>query len=157
MNHYYKVALACLTAMLISTPAMARGSSTHCGGANAKPSEVQKCLARMNSPASVRARHEQEKRSHCEQNAKNNRLQGGARTRYISRCMNENQAATTHAAVKQPRPAYHPRRHANSRTHHRKSATRHRGHSARWCQARANRAHLKGAKRRHFLQRCRQR
>lgn len=157
MNHYYKIALACLTVMLISTPAMARGSkssSSSCARTNATPAEVQNCLARMNSPTSVRARHEQEKRDHCEQNAKNRGLQGGARSHYISTCMNENPAAATHTSVIQHRPAYHPRAQAKSRTHHRKSATRQRRQSSSSCVARANRAHLKGSKRRHFLKNC---
>lgn len=149
MNHYYKIALACVAVLFVSTPVMARGGSTICSSANTKPSETQRCLARMNDPAQVRARHEQDKRAHCEQNAKNQHLKGSAQSRYLASCMRDNDAAAALASVKQHRPAH------ASRPHQRRAVTHHRKQAGNSCVARANKAHLKGSKRRHFLKRCR--
>lgn len=150
MNHYYKIALACFTAFFVSTPVMAKGGDS-CGGPNATASETQNCLARMNDPARVRERHEQEKRDRCEQNAKNRNLQGGAKSGYLSSCMSENEAAAAHASVAQHRPAAAPRA---SRGKNAAATSKHKRRTANSCVSQANKAHLKGSKRREFLKTC---
>lgn len=150
MSHYYKIALACLTAFFVSTPVMAKGGD-NCGGANATPSEIRNCLARMNDPARAQERHEQEKRDRCEQNAKNRKLQSSAKSGYVSSCMSENKAAAVRASVTQRRPA------AASRASHGKNAAstaKRKRRSANSCATQANKAHLKGGKRREFLKTC---
>ncbi len=106
MNHYYKIALACLMAVFAATPALAK-DAPNCGAGSSqvKPSEMHDCLARMNDPSRVKEKHEQEKRDRCEQNAKNRKLDGGAKASFMSSCMNENEAAAAHAATTQGRPA----------------------------------------------------
>jgi hypothetical protein len=150
MNHYYKIALACFTALFVSTPVMAKGGES-CGGANATPSETRNCLARMNDPARVRDRHEQEKRDRCEQNAKNRKLQGGAKAAYISSCMSEDEAAAAHASATKHGPATAPRT-----SHGKKAAAapKSKRRTANSCVAQANKGHLKGKKRREFLKTC---
>jgi hypothetical protein len=156
MNHYYKIALAFLAALSACTPAMAANAgSTNCAtsSSQANPAQIQNCLNRMNDPSHVRERQQQEKRDRCEQNAKNRNLGASAKASFISSCMNENQAATAHAAVAQghadtkapPKASSHPSKPAPA------AKRKHAGNS---CVAQANKQHLKGKKRREFLKDC---
>lgn len=154
MNHY-KIALACLVALFVSTPAMAKGNCAP-SSSQANPAQVQNCLDRMNNPSQVREHQQQEKRDHCEQNAKNRKLQGNARSSFMSSCMNANEAVQKHATVAKdhvdtqpPAQAAATMRRAQSHT----AAKRH-TESRNSCVAQANKRHLKGSKRRHFLKNC---
>ncbi len=148
MNHYYKIALACVMALFVNAPAMAK-DATNCGSnsSQVKPSEMHDCLARMNDPARVRERQEQTKRDHCEQNAKNRKLEGNAKASFMSSCMNENQAAAAHASVTQGRatsPAAQPKQ----------ASTPRKKKTANSCVQQADKQGLKGAQRKQFLKTC---
>jgi psiF repeat len=150
MNHYYKIALACFTVLFAVTPAMAKDAG-NCGAnsSQVKPSEMHDCLARMNDPSRVKERQQQEKRDRCEQNAKNRKLEGGAKANFISSCMNENEAAAAHASVTQGRPAA-----ASGEKAKKAASAGKKKRAANSCVTQANKQHLKGQKRREFLKGC---
>jgi hypothetical protein len=88
---------SCLS-LFAALPAQAMGSGS-CAekSAQMKSSErsayMKSCLAQASSPANVKEVEAQHKSALCEQNAKNQKLQGNERASYLSTCMNENEAA----------------------------------------------------------------
>lgn len=152
MTHYYKIALACFTALFLGSTALAKDAS-NCGPSSSqvKPSELHDCLARMNDPARVQEKQQQEKRDRCEQNAKNRKLDGAAKASFISSCMNDNAAAAAHASVTQGRPAA---TRPAERPAKAASASKKKRTTANSCVTQANQQHLKGQKRREFLKTC---
>jgi hypothetical protein len=148
MTYYYKIALACLTTLLITAPAVAKEATTNCGAnsSQVKPAEMHDCLARMNDPARVRERQEQARRDSCEQNAKNRKLDGSAKASFMSSCMNENQAAAAHASATQGRPAPSAQPRPTVAASKKKAANS--------CLKQANSKGLKGKERKDFLKTC---
>ncbi len=149
MKYYYKIALACLLALFMNAPAMAK-DATDCStnSSQVKPSEMHDCLARMNDPARVRERQEQAKRDNCEQNAKNRKLEGNAKATFMSSCMNENPAAAAHASVTQGRAA------SPAAAQPKQASTPRKKKTANSCVRQADKQGLKGAQRKQFLQTC---
>lgn len=61
---------------------------------------IVRCLERAQSPANVKAETRRQKQQRCEQNAKNQHLKGKKKSRYLSMCLNKNEAAV--AAKRKP-------------------------------------------------------
>lgn len=59
---------------------------------------LETCLDQVNSPENVKALEKRQKSARCEGNAKNLNLAGQAKANYISKCLNQNEAA---AALKE--------------------------------------------------------
>lgn len=84
-------------AMFFAIPALAmEAGSCVANSARLKPSErsayMKSCLAQVSSPANVKEAELRHKRTLCEQNAKNFKVQGSERDNYIATCMNRNEA-----------------------------------------------------------------
>lgn len=60
---------------------------------------LKSCLAQVSSPANVKEAELQHKRSVCEQNAKNLKLQGNDKGKYVATCINKNEAETAAKSV----------------------------------------------------------
>lgn len=86
-----------LLALSILAPAMAM-AATNCEPANGKLTTVQRtayvkqCLAEASAPANVQRLAQQQKAVSCEQNSRNLSLQGPAKSSYIAKCVNQDQA-----------------------------------------------------------------
>ena len=131
---------------------------------------LESCLAHASSPEHVRAATEQKKRNHCEQNARNMKLEGGKKSDYINDCMNKNVAASEANKVNAKSPALAKSEHAaNTRTAN-ASKPAHQAHPAarakptpqpkaasgkKTCGARAKQQGLKGEERKKFMRDCR--
>lgn len=155
----WKFLLTCCAVLLASASAMA----TDTKGCEAQAARMQspersayikKCLAELSDPAHVKNVQQQEKSARCEQNAKNQKLQGNERANYVASCMTKNEAveaakaAPSTTAAQSPAPA-RPKAasvHANG-----KGAAAKPGNS---CVKQANKKGLKGDARRQFLNEC---
>ena len=61
--------------------------------------EIAAKLAEASSPANVKAVALQQKKSYCNQNAKNKALQGSEKESYLTACMNSNEALSQFALI----------------------------------------------------------
>lgn len=92
-----KTVMTTLLGLSVLTPALVLAAG-HCEPENTQMSTVQRtayiklCLAESGSPANVLRVTQQHKKMSCEQNARNKALQGAAKTSYIARCLNQNEA-----------------------------------------------------------------
>ncbi len=103
--------LTCFLMLFVSTPVLALdGKACTSKAAQLKPAErdefMKNCLAQLSSPANTKEMEQQHKQAQCEQNAKNQHVQGNEKAAYVSACMNKNEAVAaakaepTHAADK---------------------------------------------------------
>lgn len=143
--------LVCFALLPVSHAVMAKDGKT-CQAESAKlpaaerNAYMQKCIAQMGDPSNVREKQQQDKQARCEQNAKNQNLQGNAKSAYVSSCMTKDEAAaakTTPAQAKAAAPAAKP---AKSSSHAAKPANS--------CVKQANQQGLKGKERKQFLKEC---
>lgn len=151
-----KLLLVGIVTALISAPALA-AAKKNCADAR----DIGKCLDQQSSPAAVRQVQIEEHQALCNQNAKNQGLQGNERSRYLSTCLHENEAdkAAKASAAGKPMPADTKQVTSHkSRTRqasHTRKASKHDSRSIRrTCIRQANKQHLKGKKRSHYLRRC---
>ncbi|HEY6093980.1 MAG TPA: hypothetical protein VIU93_03410 [Gallionellaceae bacterium] len=92
-----KTVTTTLLSLSLLAPALALAAG-NCEPKNAQMSTMQRtayvkqCLAESSKPANVKRVAEQHKQMSCEQNAKNFALQGAAKTSYVTKCMNQNDA-----------------------------------------------------------------
>ncbi len=149
-----RVVLAGFTMFLLSASAMAMDAKT----CEAKASHLQsaerndfmkKCLADLSDPSNVKENQQQEKRARCEQNAKNQKLQGGAQANFVSSCMTKNEAAEAAKAapaqtVASTAPAAKPK----------KAAANGKSKPHVSCAKQAKQKGLKGDERKQFLKEC---
>ncbi len=90
-----KSLLTCVAMLLATAPALAMDAKTCQAESAKKPSGersafMKKCLADLSNPAHVKEVQQQEKNARCEQNAKNQKLQGNEKAGYVTECMNKN-------------------------------------------------------------------
>ncbi len=100
--------LSSFLALSILTPVLALGAI------NCEPKDptlttaqrtayTKQCLAEAGSPANVKKRAEQRKKTVCEQNAKNKALTGAEKARYEADCVNKNVANEAAAMSAKPK------------------------------------------------------
>lgn len=152
MNCKFLLASVVTLLVLVSTPAMSMDSkSCQAQSAQMQSAErdgfMKKCLAQLSDPANVKDRQQQGKRARCEQNAKNQNLQGSAQANFVASCMSKNEAAEAAKAnptQAEPKaaPAAKPKK---------ASATGKPGNS---CLKQAKQKGLKGDERKQFLKEC---
>lgn len=130
---------------------------------------IESCLAQASSPEHVRAATEQKKRNHCEQNARNMKLDGGKKSDYINDCMNKNVAANEATKVNAKAPALAKLEQpagshtaASSKPAHHAAAVQAKPvtqpkatSSKKSCSAKAKQQGLKGEDRKKFMSDCR--
>lgn len=152
--------LACITMLFVSTSAMALdGKTCEAKAAHMNQADhdafMKTCLAQMSEPSNVKEVQQQDKKARCEQNAKNQKLQGNEKTNYVSTCMTENEAAAVKKATPQVEskpaaPAEKPK-HAAA-TNGAKGTTANKKSNS--CVKQANKKGLKGDARKEFLKDC---
>jgi hypothetical protein len=152
--------------LFIAAPALAAVDANHCVSrsmqlkASKRDAFIESCMAQVSSPANIKEVGQQNKTALCEQNARNQHLQGSARSKYISKCMTANEAAVAAKAAssqaspaprsvseKSPLPKAAPKSAASNPE---KSAERQR--SKKSCEQRAT--GLKGDEHKRFMKRC---
>lgn len=147
-----RLLLAGFVMALISAPAMSMDAKT-CEAQSAKmpaterSAFMKKCLADLSSPSNVKERQQQEKRARCEQNAKNQKLQGGAQANFVSSCMNKNEAAEAAKAAPVQTAAS-----AEPTARPRKAAANSKPPVS--CAKQAKQKGLKGEERKQFMKEC---
>lgn len=153
--------LACITMLSVSTSALALdGKACEAKAAHMNQADhdafMKSCLAQMSEPSNVKEIQQQDKKARCEQNAKNQKLQGNEKTNYVSTCMTENEAAAVKQATPQVEskpaaPAEKPKHAATANNGAKATATGKKGNS---CVKQANKKGLKGDARKEFLKDC---
>ncbi len=151
-----KFLAVCIALFSINAPVMAKdGKSCEAESSKLPPQErsayIKRCLAQLNDPVNVKQEQQQSKQVRCEQNAKNQNLQGNAKASYISSCMNKDEAAAAAAKVPTSQAntsttAAKPAKHATGKTNGSKPAKS--------CVKQANQKGLKGDERKQFLKDC---
>ena len=139
---------------LVSTPAMSMDSkSCQAQSAQMQSAErdafMKKCLAQLSDPANVKDRQQQSKRARCEQNAKNQNLQGSAQANFVASCMNKNEAAEAAKAT----PAQAEPKAAPAAKPPKKSSANG-GKPGNSCLKQARQKGVKGDERKQFLKDC---
>ncbi len=146
----------CIALLPISTTALAKDGKD-CAAESARlpqterAAHTKKCLDELNEPSNVRQTQQQRKQAQCEQNASNQRLQGGDKSSYISSCMNSNEAAEAAQAAKAP-PATQPKASAPAAKPAKSSARASKAGNS--CVKQADQKGLKGKERKQFLKGC---
>jgi hypothetical protein len=145
--------LACFAMLFASTSVMALdGKSCEAKSAQLKLSErdafMKSCLAQLSTPANVKETQQQDKRVRCEQNAKNQNLQGNEKGNYITSCITENEAA---AAAKAAPAQTEAKAAPAAKAKHVSAAASKPGIS---CAKQARKKGLKGDARKEFMKDC---
>lgn len=99
------IALPVLALLFVTNPVFAvNAGSCDAQAARMKEAERSKfmvsCLSRQSSSSNVKQVVQQKKKSTCEQNARNQALQGSKRDSYLRSCMQENEAAVAIGDIK---------------------------------------------------------
>lgn len=154
-----KLLLASFTLLLASTSAMSmEGKDCEAKSAQMNLSErnafMKTCLAQLSEPSNVKEMQQQGKRARCEQNSKNQNLQGNEKNNYVTSCMTANEAAAVAKATPSQTegsaaPAEKPK---TVSTH--KGAKGAGGKPKTSCVKQANKKGLKGDARMQFLKDC---
>ncbi len=150
--------LVCFALLPISTPALAKDGK-NCQAESAKlpaaerSAYMKKCLDQLGDPSNVKQVQQQDKQVRCEQNAKNQQLQGNDRSSYVSSCMNANEAAEAAKASAAGQPAPTKQAAAAPKAKH-VSAKPAAKNGAKSCVSQANEKGLKGKERKEFLKTC---
>lgn len=114
---------------------------------------IKSCMDQLSSPANVKEKEQANKRAICEQNAKNQHLDGNAKANYLSECVNKNEAVEVAKATETHTPP--PAKKENPKAAPVKSASNNNGGNvARNCAMRADKKGLKGAERKKFIKTC---
>ena len=98
------IAIAISVSTLLA-PSVFAGNEESCEskGAHLPPAEyvahMKSCLAEASSPANVRAVALQQKKAYCDKNVKNKGLKGDEKEKYLSVCMNHNEAEVQYAVI----------------------------------------------------------
>jgi hypothetical protein len=148
--------LVCFALLPVSFPALAKDGKA-CEAESAKlptaerDAHMKKCLAQLGDPANVKQTQQQDKQARCEQNAKNQQLQGGDKSSYVSSCISNNEAADAAkaSAAGQPAPA---KQAAAPKAKHASAKSTPTG--AKSCSAQAKEKGLKGKDRKEFMKTC---
>ncbi|HEY5994183.1 MAG TPA: PsiF family protein [Gallionellaceae bacterium] len=152
--------LVCFALLPVSIPALAKDGKA-CEAESARlpiadrDAHMKKCLAQLNDPSNVKQTQQMDKQARCEQNARNQQLQGSAKSSYISTCITSNEAAE--AAKASPTS---PTMQAKAPSPATKAATKNAaahpaaGKPSKSCVKQANTKGLKGNERKQFLKDC---
>jgi hypothetical protein len=145
--------LASFALLPFSAPALAKDGKT-CQAESAKlpaaerNAYMQKCIAQLGDPSNVKQKQQQDKQARCEQNAKNQNLQGNAKSSYLSSCMTKDEATAAKkspAQAKATAPASRPAKRTANASGSKPSKS---------CARQANQKGLKGDERKQFLKEC---
>jgi Skp family chaperone for outer membrane proteins len=92
----YVAALICLLLASITAPAFAHEMTNDCAAQAAKIANTaertaaeKKCLADVSAPANVEKAELHDKKEHCDTNAKNMKLDGKKKEKYLAHCYKE--------------------------------------------------------------------
>ena len=141
--------------LLLASPAWAAVDPNTCAekSKQVKRSErdafIKSCMAQVNSAA--KDANQQNKKALCEQNARNHKLEGSAKSNYISECLNRNEAAAAVAAspAKSQASAKPAKPKASAKVVKNKNSR-----TARSCAQQASKKGLKGDERKKFIATC---
>lgn len=146
-----RLLLAGFSLLVVSAAAVAADAKT-CEGRAAQMQSTEraafmkKCLADLSAPANVKEAQQQGKRARCEQNARNQKLQGSAAASFVASCMNRNEAAeAAKAAPVQTASAAPAARPRNTATNRKPRVS---------CAKQAKQKGLKGDERKQFMKEC---
>ena len=148
--------LSCFLVFSVGAPAALAMDGKSCEAAAAKlptaerAAYTKKCLAQLGEPNNVKQAQLQDKQARCEQNAKNQKLQGNDKSGYMSSCMNANEAQEAAKAV----PTQAKAEASSSAKPKKAAAHANAGKPAKSCVKQANEKGLKGDERKQFIKDC---
>ncbi len=111
---------------------------------------IKSCMDQASAPAVVKEKEQANKRATCEQNAKNQKLDGNAKSNYLNECMNKNEAAEVASAA----PVKTQPRQEQPRAQPAKKVVSRQEQTAKSCAMQADKKGLKGAERNKFVSKC---
>lgn len=99
------IAAVAISISTLLAPSVFAGNEDRCEskGAHLPPAEyvahMKSCLAEASLPANVKAVALQQKKAYCDKNVKNKALKGNEKEKYLSVCMNYNEAEVQYAVI----------------------------------------------------------